>query len=84
MEVDDLLHYGLLIGAVFQLIAIGAIIFLPSAGKEDEVPDGKRSTETTEGVPKVEGRSAETPTSGQGSTVQPQSAARKRKGKNKR
>lgn len=83
MEVDDLLHYGLLVGAVFQLIAIGAIIFLPSTGEDDDVPDGKVSSED-EGAEKEEGKTAEKPTGGQGSTAQPPSGVRKRKGKNKR
>lgn len=83
MEVDDLLHYGLLVGAVFQLIAIGAIIFLPSTGEDDDVPDGKVSSEA-EGVEKEGGKTAEKPTGGQGATVQPPSGVRKRKGKNKR
>ena len=84
MEVDDLLHYGLLIGAVFQLIAIGAIIFLPSAGEDDDVTDGKGSSEAElEGVQEKK-RTAEIPTSGQKPTVQPPSGTRKRKGKNKR
>lgn len=83
MEFDDLLHYGLLVGAVFQLIAIGAIIFLPSAGEDDDVPDGKGSSEAElEGF--QEKRTVEIPTSGQRPTVQPPSGARKRKGKNKR
>ena len=30
------LHYGLILGAVFQLIALAAIIFLPSKHESDE------------------------------------------------
>lgn len=36
---DDVLHYGLLCGAVIQLIALAAVIFLPSTEspvKEEE------------------------------------------------
>ena len=85
MEVDDLLHYGLLVGAIFQLIAIGAIIFLPSVEENDDTPDGKGSSETGEGQKEEERRTAGAPTTGQtSSTAQPSSAVRKRKGKNKR
>ena len=83
MEVDDLLHYGLLVGAVFQLIAIGAIIFLPSTAEDDDVTDGRVSSEA-EGVEKEEGKTAERSTGVQRSAVQPPSGVRKRKGKNKR
>lgn len=33
---DQVLHYGLLIGAVFQLIAIAAIVVLPAKEEEEE------------------------------------------------
>ena len=33
---EDLLHYGLLVGAAIQLIAIAAIVVLPSPNVEEE------------------------------------------------
>ena len=33
---EELLHYGLLVGAVIQLIAIAAIVVLPSEASEGE------------------------------------------------
>lgn len=84
MEADDLLHYGLLVGAIFQLIAIGAIIFLPSVEENDDVPDGKGGSEAEGSQKEEERRAADAPTTGQGSTTHPPSAVRKRKGKNKR
>ena len=84
MEADDLLHYGLLVGAIFQLIAIGAIIFLPSVEKNGDVPDGKGGSEAEGSQKEEERRAADVPTTGQGSIAHPPSAVRKRKGKNKR
>ena len=46
---DDLLRYGLYLGAIFQLIAIGAIIFVPP--KYDDSSDLEvelNGTETTD------------------------------------
>lgn len=36
---DHVLHYGLLIGAVFQIICIGAIVFLPPTPQECQEED---------------------------------------------
>lgn len=36
----ELLHYALLIGGVFQLICIAAIIFLPAKSEEENEGDG--------------------------------------------
>ncbi|XP_077868270.1 uncharacterized protein LOC102804487 [Saccoglossus kowalevskii] len=45
--VDQILHYGLLIGAVFQLIAIFSIVILPSADDEKiEEDTNVKSAET--------------------------------------
>ena len=38
---DEVLHYGLLAGAVFQLIAIAAIVVLPQAEEEEGLEDGE-------------------------------------------
>ena len=35
---EELLHYGLLLGAVFQLICIAAIIFLPPQSEDQDDP----------------------------------------------
>ena len=44
---DQLLHYGLLLGAVFQLIAIAAIVVLPPKPEEEgetaEASEGKKN-----------------------------------------
>ena len=52
---DDLLRYGLYLGAVFQLIAIGAIIFLPPKSDDgptdaemDGQPYGNEASDVTE------------------------------------
>ena len=52
---DDLLRYGLYLGAVFQLIAIGAIIFLPPKSDDgptdaemDGQPNGNEACDVTE------------------------------------
>lgn len=53
---DQFLHYGLLLGAVFQLIAIAAIVFLRPASEEDEgetEKDGEESRD--EGVREAHG-----------------------------
>ena len=34
---DTFLHYGLFLGAIFQLVCIFAVIFVPSKGDEDKV-----------------------------------------------
>ncbi|XP_070557760.1 protein MANBAL-like [Ptychodera flava] len=45
--VDNFLHYGLLLGAVFQLIAIFAIVILPPKDDEKiEVEATSKSPET--------------------------------------
>ena len=41
-----MLHYGLLVGAVFQLVCIAAVIFLPAQGESEEDP---AATETGPG-----------------------------------
>ena len=48
-DMDSLLHFGLAIGAVFQLICILAIIVLPSQDdkKEKEDTSPEESTTTT-------------------------------------
>ena len=33
---DQILHYGLLVGAIFQLIAIAAIVVIPAKSDEEE------------------------------------------------
>ncbi len=45
---DKVLHYGLLIGAIFQLIAIAAIVVLP-VQPEEEVGEGDSGTRKQEG-----------------------------------
>ena len=76
---DHVLHYGLLVGAVFQIICIAAIVVLPST------PDESDNQAVTSGTPR-EGSSSEdggdktkTGTSGSGSKKGPKSKARKRK-----
>ena len=34
---DTFLHYGLFLGAIFQLMCIFAVIFVPSKGEEEKV-----------------------------------------------
>lgn len=75
---DQFLHYGLLLGAVFQLIAIAAIVFLPPASEEDE---GEREKDGEES--RDEG-GREAPGEGQGARAQgggkkSKKGARKRK-----
>lgn len=41
---EELLHYGLLLGAFIQLMAIAAIFVLPSQPKDDE-EEGSEKTE---------------------------------------
>ena len=36
---EELLHYGLLVGALIQLIAIAAIVVLPSEASEEEAKE---------------------------------------------
>lgn len=43
---DDLLRYGLYLGAIFQLVAIAAIIFLPP--KSDDVADVEVDAQSNE------------------------------------
>ena len=52
---DDLLRYALYLGAVFQLIDIGAIIFLPPKSDDDTTdadmdgqPNGKEASDIQE------------------------------------
>ncbi|XP_077987248.1 uncharacterized protein LOC144441784 [Glandiceps talaboti] len=52
--VDEILHYGLLIGAIFQLIAIFSIVLLPS--RDDEKIEEETTIKPTE-TKKPEGSS---------------------------
>lgn len=40
---DHVLHYGLLVGAVFQLICIAAIVLIPPSPEEEAEQDGSSS-----------------------------------------
>ena len=42
---EELLHYGLLVGAVIQLVALASIIILPSRPDEDDSVDVQDSSE---------------------------------------
>ncbi|KAL5013242.1 hypothetical protein ScPMuIL_007512 [Solemya velum] len=44
---DNFLHYGLLLGAVFQLVCIFAVIWLPKSEPEQEVAMETQSATTT-------------------------------------
>ena len=45
---DNILHYGLLVGAFFQLIAIAAIVFLPPKSDEEGEGEEKEGDEVRE------------------------------------
>lgn len=46
---DELLHYGLLVGAVIQLIAIASIVLLPSQPDNEEEEEAGQTREGAEG-----------------------------------
>ena len=39
---DHFLHYGLLLGAIFQLVCIAAIVVIPPKSDEEDSPSGER------------------------------------------
>ena len=43
---DQILHYGLLVGAIFQLIAIAAIVVIPAKSEEEEGESGEAAGRT--------------------------------------
>ncbi len=45
---DHVLHYALLVGAIFQLICIAAIVVLPSKEDDNESPIHKAQDEGTQ------------------------------------
>ena len=80
MEFDDLLHYGLVLGAVFQLIALGAIIFLPDSNQEEREDVNKEQEKTSSGsVTSEQAVKSTTPRSTPTTTQGPRKRGKKQK-----
>lgn len=53
---DHVLHYALLVGAVFQIVCIAAIVFLPASDEEQSIAakkDSSGASDSREGVAQV-------------------------------